>query len=34
MVTLLDRLTPDATNIVSAGRQETVGHSGADKTDG
>lgn len=31
MVTLLDRLTPNAAHIVSAGCQETVGHSGAGK---
>ena len=30
MVTLLDRLTPDAANIVSAGCKKAVGHCGAD----
>lgn len=30
MITLLDRLTPDAANIVSAGRKETVDHSRAE----
>ena len=33
MITLLDRLTPDAANIVSAGCEETVDHSRAENDD-